>query len=369
MNKKIPIYEPWINDSDRESLMVAFDSGWISSVGENIQFFEQEFADYCGSNHGICVSNGTAALHLVLDSIGIGVGDEVLVPDLTFVATANAVSYTGAEAKPIAVNPQTLCIDPQAVIDNISSNTKAVIAVHLYGHPADMVSLRKICDDYDLFLIEDAAEAHGAEVGGQKVGSWGDAATFSFYGNKVITTGEGGMITTNNAVLSDTLRFRRDHAMSKESRYWHPERGYNYRMTNLQAAIGRSQLSRIEEILARKKIIFGLYQENLSKVETCSLNYTSPDCKNVFWLVNIRLKSSCSKSVAELAKYLSLNGIDSRPVFFPMSSLPMFQDSQKCEISWEAKKTMLSLPSGPLLTKMQVDRICKHIKLFLIKGD
>jgi perosamine synthetase len=365
MTTRIPIYEPWINDSDRQGLIAAFDSGWISSMGENIQLFEQEFANYCGSNHGICVSNGTTALHLVLDSIGIGVGDEVLVPDLTFVATANAVSYTGAVARPVAVNPQTLCIDPQAVIDNISSKTKAIIAVHLYGHPAEMVSLRRICDDYNLFLLEDAAEAHGAEVGGKKVGSWGDAATFSFYGNKIITTGEGGMITTDNAVLSETLRFRRDHAMSKESRYWHPERGYNYRMTNLQAAIGRSQLSRIEEVLARKKVIFELYQSNLSHIDACTLNYTSPECRNVFWLVNIRLSSSCGKSVTELAEYLSLNGIDSRPIFFPMSSLPMFKHSQKCQVSWEAQKTMLSLPSGPLLTSRQIERVCKHITLFL----
>ena len=368
MTAKIPIYEPWINESDRNSLIAAFDSGWISSMGQNIQLFEQEFADYCGSNHGICVSNGTTALHLVLDSIGIGVGDEVLIPDLTFVATANAVSYTGAIVKPVAVNPNSLCIDPQAVIENISSKTKAIIAVHLYGHPADMIALRKICDDYDLFLIEDAAEAHGAEIDGQRVGSFGDAATFSFYGNKIITTGEGGIITTNNKSLSETLRFRRDHAMSKEIRYWHPERGYNYRMTNLQAAIGRSQLSRIEEVLARKKIIFELYQSNLSDIDAFSLNYTSPDCKNVYWLVNVHLKPSCGRSATNLAEYLSLNGIDSRPIFFPMSSLPMFQHSEKCNVSWEAQKTMLSLPSGPLLTSEQIRKICMHMSKFIDRG-
>ena len=365
MTTRIPVYEPWINDSDRRSLMAAFDSGWISSIGENIILFEQEFADYCGAKHGICVSNGTVALHLVLDSIGVGPGDEVLVPDLTFVATANAVSYTGALARPVSVNPDTLCIDPQAVIANISPKTKAIIAVHLYGHPADMVSLRKICDQHNLFLLEDAAEAHGAEIGGQKVGSFGDAATFSFYGNKIITTGEGGIITTNNAALCEKLRFRRDHAMSKDSRYWHPERGYNYRMTNLQAAIGRSQLYRIEEVLARKKKIFELYHSNLIDIGAFSLNYTAPNCKNVYWLVNVRLSPFSGKSVASLAEYLSLNGIDTRPIFFPMSSLPMFKHSEKCEVSWDAQKTMLSLPSGSLLTPGQIETVCSHMIKFI----
>ena len=225
---------------------------WVSSIGRYIDDFEAGFARYCGTEFALAVSNGTTGLHLALASLGLTPGDEVIVPDLTFVATANAVAYTGAKPVIADVDPDTLCIDPASVKSLISEKTKAIIPVHLYGHPADMDALMEIGASHGLEIIEDAAEAHGAKYKGRRVGGFGRCGVFSFYGNKVITTGEGGRLTTNDPAFYRRAKRLRDHAMSTQRRYFHEEIGFNYRLTNLQAALGVAQLERIDEFLDRR---------------------------------------------------------------------------------------------------------------------
>ena len=249
MNKLfLPVSEPDIGKLEEELVMQAVRSGWVSSLGKFISEFETGFSSFCNANYSSAVSNGTTALHLALISRGIGPGDEVIIPSMTFVATASAVLHAGAI--PVFAD----CVDDTGILDNlavekaISNKTKAIIAVHLYGHPSDMDQLMKLSEDNNLFLLEDAAEAHGALYKGRKVGSLGHMATFSFYGNKIMTTGEGGMVLSSSSDDDKRIRFLRDHAMDPNKRYWHSEVGYNYRMTNLQAALGVAQLQRFNEV-------------------------------------------------------------------------------------------------------------------------
>jgi len=252
LTKFIPIAEPSITQKEISYVTDAVKSGWVSSLGYYIFEFEKKFAEFIGTKYALTTSNGTTALHLTLASLGIKEGDEVIIPDLTFVATANAVAYTGAKPIIVDVEEDIWCIDPDSIRKSITPKTKAIIPVHLYGHSADMDEIIKISNEYGLHVIEDAAEAHGAEYKGKKVGSLGKCGVFSFYGNKIITTGEGGMITTDDEKLYERAKFLRDHAMNKEKRYWHSEIGFNYRITNLQAALGLAQLERIEEFLDKR---------------------------------------------------------------------------------------------------------------------
>jgi perosamine synthetase len=285
MTKFIPVSEPTITEKEIEYVMQAVKSGWVSSLGEYINKFEDEFAKFVGTKYALTVSNGTVGLHLALVSLGIKEGDEVIVPDLTFIATANAVKYTGAKPVFADIDKETWCISPDDIKKKITSKTKAIIPVHLYGHPVDMDPILKIAKEYNLYVIEDCAESHGAEYKGKKVGSIGHCGVFSFYGNKIITTGEGGMITTNDEKIYEKARYLRDHAMSKEKRYWHTEIGYNYRLTNIQAALGLAQLERIDEIIQKKKEIFNWYQEGLKGLENIKLNPEKEWAKNVYWMV------------------------------------------------------------------------------------
>ena len=261
----IPISKPFIGAREKELVLDALDSGWVSSIGKYIDEFEANFARYCGTEYALAVSNGTTGLHLALAALGLQPGDEVIIPDLTFVATANAVAYTGATPVLADVDADTLCIDPASVKSLISERTKAIIPVHLYGHPADMDALIEIGRAHGVDIIEDAAEAHGAEYRGRRVGALGRCGVFSFYGNKVITTGEGGMLTTDDREFYQRARRLRDHAMSPQRRYFHEERGFNYRITNLQAALGVAQLERIDDFLDRRAEIMGWYNAELDR--------------------------------------------------------------------------------------------------------
>ena len=247
-NVHFPVAIPNLNGNEFKYLTDAFLSTWISSSGKYIDKFESEFSSYSDCTYGVTVSNGTVALHLALVALGISEGDEVIIPDLTFAATINAVLHANATPVIVDIGKDSWCISPDEIKKAITSKTKAIIPVHLYGQPCDMGAIMKIAKKYNLKVIEDCAEAHGAMYGDKKVGSFGDIGCFSFYGNKVITTGEGGMCTTNNSELNNKMRILRDHGMSATKRYWHDIVGYNYRMTNLQAAIGLAQLERIEDI-------------------------------------------------------------------------------------------------------------------------
>lgn len=354
----IPIYEPTLGEAEETVVLDAVRSGWISSNGKYIREFEERFAAFCGVAHGISTSNGTTALHLALHALGIGPGDEVIVPALTFVASANAVQYTGATPVFADVDPITWTIDPAAVEALITPRTKAIMPVHLYGHPAPMPALYAIADQHGLLLVEDAAEAHGAQVGTRRTGALGNAAAFSFFANKVITTGEGGMVTTNDAKLAARCRMLRDHAMPPERRYWHDEVGFNYRMTNLQAAIGVAQMARIEEFIARKRTIAHLYQKVLCGVPGLTLPVETSGYTNIYWMYSILVDEAYPLTRDQVILALRERNMDSRPFFHPLDTLPPYQRVAPCPTALRLSRQGLNLPSAPSLTDEQVYAIC-----------
>ena len=360
MQKLIPVSEPSITQKEVDYVTDAIRSGWVSSLGKYIDMFEEKFAEFCGTKYAVATSNGTTALHLALAVYGVKEGGEVVVPDLTFIATANAVKYTGATPVMVDIDEDTLCIDTKKIEEAITKNTKAMIPVHLYGHPANMIEINKIAEKYNLTVIEDAAEAHGAEINDQKVGSFGDCGVFSFYGNKIITSGEGGMITTNNTTIYEHVRYLRDHAMSKEKRYWHTEIGYNYRMTNLQAALGVAQLERIGELIRRKKEIFEIYKKYLSNNTRIKLNYTANWAKNVYWMVCVEINDFAEIDRNNLIRKLKENGIDSRPYFYPMSDMPMYK-KVNTPITHKVYIRGINLPSYFEMADSDIEYICKII--------
>ncbi|MDD1518422.1 DegT/DnrJ/EryC1/StrS family aminotransferase [Bradyrhizobium sp. WBAH42] len=360
MENFIPISRPSIGQREEELIMDAVRSGWVSSMGRYIDEFEAVFARYCGTEFAIAVSNGTTGLHLALATLDLGPGDEVIIPDLTFVATANAVAYTGAKPVLADIDPVTLCIDPSSVNSLITKRTKAVIAVHLYGHPADMDSLAAIADANGISLIEDAAEAHGAEYKGRRVGSLSRCGVFSFYGNKIVTTGEGGMLTTNDRAFYKRAKRLRDHAMSSERRYFHEELGYNYRMTNLQAALGVAQMERIDEFLEQRAKIMAWYHSVIPTGEAVRLNKVRNWAKSAFWMVCLEVDSFNEQSRNAFMSELKNMGIDSRPYFYTISSLPMYRQ-QPLPISLRKSRTGLNLPSFCELTQKDVERVGRAV--------
>ncbi|MGD0850442.1 DegT/DnrJ/EryC1/StrS family aminotransferase, partial [Bradyrhizobium sp.] len=340
----LPISKPFIGPREKELVLDALDSGWVSSIGKYIDEFETSFARYCGTDYALAVSNGTSGLHLALATLGLQSGDEVIIPDLTFVATANAVAYTGATPVLADVDPDTLCIDPASVKSLITGRTRAIIPVHLYGHPADMDALRAIADAHGLDIIEDAAEAHGAEYKGRKVGGLGKCGVFSFYGNKVITTGEGGMLTTNDREFYQRAKRLRDHAMSPTRRYFHEERGFNYRITNLQAALGVAQLERIEEFLERRAEIMGWYNSEIAITDGIRLNQVKNWAKNAFWMICLEVDWLNEPRRDVLMRKLRERGIDTRPYFCTLSSMPMYKQ-EPLPIAARKSQIGLNLPS------------------------
>ena len=360
----IPISQPSIGDNEIQYVTDAIKSGWVSSLGKYIDLFEEKFAKYCGTKYAIATSNGTTALHLTLASLGIKSGDEVIIPNFTFIATANAVKYTGAKVVTVDINQDSLCISTKAIISAITPKTKAIIPVHIYGHPAEMDSIIRIAKKNKLFVIEDAAEAHGAEINNKRVGGIGDAGVFSFYGNKIITSGEGGMITTNDQTLYEKIRYLRDHAMSKDKKYWHTEIGFNYRMTNLQAALGLARFYRIDEIITKKKQIFSWYKNYLNGELNLKLNFERNGVKNVFWVICVEINGINEKERDDLIKKLKNKNIDSRPYFYPISDMPMY-DECDTPITHSTYKRGLNLPSYFDLNENQVEYICKSLKEFL----
>ena len=358
-----PVTEPHFGERELQYVSECVLTGWVSSAGKFVRVFEKQFSEYCETKFAISCSNGTSALHLSLLAAGIGSGDEVIVPSFTFIATANAVSFTGA--KPVFVDSEqdTWNIDTGLIEQSITERTKGIIAVHLYGHPANMDPILRIAEKYDLVVIEDAAEAHGATYKGRKVGSIGHLGVFSFYGNKIITTGEGGMVITNNAEFAQKMRILRDHGMDSKRRYWHPVLGYNYRLTNIQAALGVAQMERIEAILAKKRLIAETYTKNLKHIRGITVPNEASWAKNVFWLYSILIDErlfgiSRDKLMVELEK----KGIETRPVFLPIHSQPIYQNDQKLQVAERLSSQGLSLPSSVNLHINDIVGICKALK-------
>jgi len=362
----IPISKPSITEKEICFVEDAIKSGWVSSLGPYIDKFENKFAEFCNVPYALSVSNATVGLHLALVTCGVGSNDEVIIPDLTFVATANAVRHAGAIPVLVDIKYDSLCIDESKIEESITERTKAIIPVHLYGHPANMEAIIRIAKKHNLFIIEDAAEAHGASIGNKKVGGFGDIGVFSFYGNKIMTTGEGGMLVLNDESLYEKAKMLRDHAMSKTKRYWHETIGYNYRMTNIQAAIGFAQLERIDELMQKRKMIFEWYKNGLSKRTDILLNRTQHGYSNSYWLVCLELINTNRFKRDELIDYLKLNEIDTRPYFFPISSLPMYK-TPELKVSVDVSSRGLNLPTYFDLTEDKVEIITKSINKFLGK--
>jgi perosamine synthetase len=358
----IPVYEPWIGRREEENVMDAVRSGWISSLGKYVTRFEEEFTQFCGAAHGVSTSNGTTALHLALHALGIGAGDEVIIPALSFVASANAVAYTGAKPVFVDVDPNTWTLDVDEVERAINGRTRAIMPVHLYGHPANMGRLREIAEVAGLWLVEDAAEAHGAAINGRRVGAIGTIGAFSFYGNKIITTGEGGMLTTNDAELAARCRMLRDHAMPPERRYWHEEVGFNYRLTNLQAAVGVAQLERIDSFISRKREIALGYSRLLANIEGIKLPVELPGYTNVYWMYSILVDRPFPLNRDDLMVALRNEGIDSRPFFHSLDTLPPYQSEAPKPCALALSQKGLNLPSSPRLTDEQVEQIAVTIR-------
>lgn len=351
----IPVSNPSISQSELDYVSDAVRSGWVSSLGAYIDAFESRFAAYCGTKYALTVSNGTVGLHLVLVAYGVGSGDEVIVPDLTFVATANSVRMAHAIPVMVDVCRDTYCIDPEQVLRAITPRTKAIMPVHLYGHPANMPVLREIASEHRLHLIEDAAEAHGASIDGIRAGALGDCGVFSFYGNKIITSGEGGMITTNDESLFQRLKHLRDHAMSKEVRYWHTEVGYNYRMTNMQAALGLSQLEKINHFIARRAELLAQYRSLLEPhgIECNPAVRTQP----VNWMTCAVVEGLGRERRDKVISLMREEGVDARPFFFPVSHLPMY-GGRINPVSQMLSENGLNLPTYVDLTTEQVSEVC-----------
>ena len=319
----LPVAAPNLKGNEFNYLVDAFLSTWISSSGEYINRFENDFSNYCGTKYGVAVSNGTVAIHLALETLGIGKGDEVIVPDFTFAATINAVLHTGATPVIVDIEKDSWCISPSEIRNAITPNTKAIIPVHIYGQPCDMDAIMDIAKEHSLFVVEDCAEAHGAKYKGKKVGGFGDISCFSFFANKVITTGEGGMCLTKSDQLDDKMRVLRDHGMSKTKRYWHEHVGYNYRMTNLQAAIGVAQIERIDEIITHKKEIEDSYRNYLKDISYVHVQTRDiKDTERITWLVCLTIDKGDRD--ATLLK-LKEKGVDARPFFYPLSEMEIYK--------------------------------------------
>ena len=323
--KQINIAQPTFLGNERKYVLDAFDSGWVSSIGRYIETFEKAFAAYHGVKHAVATHNGTIALHLALAAAGIEEGDEVIVPDLTFIATANSVRYCHAIPILTDVSPGDWNISPDAIRQSLSSRTKAIIPVHLYGNPAAMGEIMKIAKQHNLLVIEDCAEALGAEYNGKKTGTFGHISCFSFFGNKIITTGEGGMCITNDDALAERMLLLRDHGMNRAKKYWYDDLGFNYRMTNIQAALGVAQLEQVDNLIAARDAIYRTYCQALSHHPGIMLQEVNKQ-RNVNWMFTLRLTGMTFDGRNEVIALLKEAGIDSRPIFYPISMMSFYQD-------------------------------------------
>ncbi|MBU0713684.1 MAG: DegT/DnrJ/EryC1/StrS family aminotransferase [Bacteroidota bacterium] len=365
MKYKYPIYIPYLKGNEKKFVNECLDSTWISSKGKFVELFETEFSKYLDINHSATVSNGTVALHLALLTIGIGPGDEVIVPTFTYIASVNSITYTGATPVFVDSVHDTWQMDPDDVRRKITPRSKAIMPVHLYGHPCDMDALTKIARENDLYVIEDCAEAFGTKYKGQFAGTFGDIACFSFFGNKTITTGEGGMISTNDKLLYKRAVHIKGQGLASQREYWHDVIGYNYRMTNICAAIGLAQLEIAENIIVRKRRLANWYFEHLAGLPI-EFQKESQDTIHTYWMVTILIESADCRH--ELREHLKKAGIETRPTFFPIHTMPIyFSENGKFPVAEDLAGRGINLPSYPDLTEQDVIYITDRIKEYYEK--
>ena len=363
----IPVCEPDLRGKEKEYLLSCVEDNWISSAGQYVNEFEKKFSQFSGCEYGVSCTSGTTALHLALVTLGIGTGDEVIIPTFTMIATANTVRYTGAV--PVLVDLDNRCwnMDVNQIEEKITNRTKAIVVVHTYGHPAEMYTINKIAKKYNLYVVEDAAEAHGAKYKGQSIGSIGDVACFSFYGNKIITTGEGGMLVTNNKEIATIAANLRDHAFSKDRHFWHKYVGFNYRMTNMQAAVGLAQVERIEEMVEIRRQNASIYTHKLSNIPSVSTPFERCSVKNVFWMYGILVNGESESIRDELRIFLADSGIETRSFFIPIHLQPVYYEQfsdQNFPNSEYLCQYGLYLPSSSTLTEKEITYITDKIKRF-----
>lgn len=357
----IPVYQPYFTGREKEYVNQCIDSTWISSKGEFITKFESGFAAYVGAERATSVCNGTVALHLALVALGLGPGDEVIVPTLTYIASVNTIAQTGATPVFVDSLAATWQVDPEDVRRKITSRTKAVMVVHLYGLPCDMEALVALCRDHGLFLVEDCAEAFGTYFGGQHVGTFGDVATFSFFGNKTITCGEGGMVVARDPKVIERAAHLKSQGVSSTREYWHDTPAYNYRMTNICAAIGLAQLERADEILAKKRLIAGWYRTGLAGLPLRTHDEVD-GTRHSYWMCSILLDSAELRQ--PLREHLKTVGVETRPLFHPAHTMPPYATPECFPVAESLGARGVNLPSYPGLAPDDVDCVCAAIRSF-----
>lgn len=372
---RIPVAAPQIGQREIEYVSEALTTSEISgSSGKFLDRFERKFADYCGCSHGVATSNGTTALHLALASIGLGPGDEVLVSALTNMATFFAVLYQGATPIPVDVEEDTWNLNPALLEPLLTPRTKAILVVHLYGHPADMDPILEFAHPHRLHVIEDAAEAHGALYKGRKAGSLGDVGCFSFYPNKIITTGEGGMITTNDPEIATRARCLSGLAYGKKQRFMHTAVGFNYRMTNLQAALGCAQLEKIEEVIENKRRVALLYSERFADLPDVQLPVEKSYARSVYWMYLVGLNGASQERRDLVMQQLLERGIETRPAFIPYNQQEFFIQrgmtrADLCPVANRIAKAGFYLPSSANLTTEDIDYVCRNLRDLLVQAQ
>jgi len=371
----IPVNEPVLAERELAYVVECVRTGWVSSSGTFITKFEEQWAAYCGKRFGIAVNNGTTALQLATACLGLKPGDEVIMPTFTIISCALAVIYSGGIPVLVDSNPRTWCMDVAQVERKITPRTRAIMPVHIYGHPVDMDGILALADKHGLAIIEDAAEAHGAEylsrrdtsqASWRRCGSFGTLSCFSFYANKLITTGEGGMVLTDDATLADQARAMRNLSFQSQRRFYHEELGFNFRLTNLQAALGLGQLERIDTIVARKRWIGAEYTRRLQGIGGVQLPVEESWARNVYWMYGLVLSEETGMDAQQLATKLKERGVETRPFFLGMHEQPVFQDRrlfphETYPVAERLGRQGLYLPSGLALSEEQLSTVCDAV--------
>lgn len=371
----IPVNEPLFGKRELEYVTECIRTGWVSSSGRYIDEFEKGWASYCGRDYGIAVSNGTVALQLAVAALRLKPGDEIIMPTFTIISCALAVIYNGCVPVLIDSDPRTWTMDVKQAAERITSRTKAIMVVHIYGHPVDMDPVQELASHHGLTIIEDSAEAHGAEyLSGhetdhsrwRRCGSFGSLSCFSFYANKLITTGEGGMVVTDDPQLAERVRSMRNLCFLPERRFYHEELGYNFRLTNLQAALGLAQLERMDEIVNKKRWIGEEYTSRLKNSETLQLPVEESWARNVYWMYGVVLSEEKDMDCLQLAQRLRERGVDTRPFFLGMHEQPVFHRrglflNEHYPVAERISRKGLYIPSGIALTREQLIYVCETL--------
>jgi perosamine synthetase len=363
----IPVCEPLLDKQALAYVTEAVSSGWISSDGRFLNEFERRWAEYCGVSHGVAVSNGTAALEIAVAALELEPGSEIIMPSFTIISCALAVVAAGCVPVLVDSEPTTWCLDVAQAAARIGPRTRAIMPVHMFGHPAEMATLAALAERHGLAIIEDAAEAHGAEYRGRRVGGLGTMGCFSFYANKIITTGEGGMVVTDDQRLAERMRSLRNLCFRRDRRFLHSELGHNYRLTNVQAAIGVAQVERIATHIERKRRMAARYTERLKDVPGLVLPGERPEARSVFWMYGVVLKDEVPFDAPEFARRLRERGVDTRPLFLGMHEQPVFLErglfrDERYPVAERLARRGLYLPSGLPLTEEQIDTVCNTVR-------